>query len=61
MRFLGLINYVLFQWLFVRLAFHYDDNEEYDGWLFIGPVVPLTGWSPWGLSRNYIGRPKRIF
>jgi hypothetical protein len=42
---LGIINMVIIQWLFIRLQATCDKGQivRFD---FIGPIVPLTGW--WG-------------
>lgn len=36
--FIYVVNFILFQWLFIRLA-------NYDGiYVLVGPTLPLTGW-----------------
>jgi hypothetical protein len=57
MSLLGLSNFLLFQWFFLRLAFVYDEvggELKYRHWMFIHGIVPLTGW--WGPYRYAWGR-----
>lgn len=46
---LGVINFLIVQWLFVRIARVTDGAHRTIGWGFIGAVWPLTGW--WGRYR----------
>jgi hypothetical protein len=39
---LGVLNFLLLQWLFVRLEGIVEDGDM--RLHFIGPIVPLTGW-----------------
>lgn len=42
---LCLLNFVVLQWAFVRLARLVDDETgKQRGWIWIVGVVPLTGW-----------------
>ena len=44
------VNFLFFQWFFIRLARRYDHKlKRFTGWGFIGFMLPLTGW--WG---NYV-------
>jgi len=44
------LNFLLFQWLFIRLGHKYSRKQKkFIGWGFLGFVLPLTGW--WN---NYI-------
>jgi len=45
-------NVFLFQWYFVRLARVLNDEGKQEGWGFIGPVLPLSGW-----GTDYVGWP----
>lgn len=40
---LGWLNFVVAQWLFVRLA-RQTENGVTVGWVLLVPVIPLTGW-----------------
>lgn len=41
------LNFLYFQWFFVRLGKKYSYRQkEFLGWEFIGFMFPLTGW--WG-------------
>lgn len=45
MSWLGYLNFIVFQWFFIRLARRIDmDTMEQIGWTWITRVYPLTGW-----------------
>lgn len=55
---LGWLNFVVFQWFFVRLGRVRDmDSGEQIGWGWIKGVVPLTGW--WSDYRYVPKRERR--
>lgn len=41
---LGWFNFLVAQWLFVRLARIVDHDGSTVGWKLLGFVVPMTGW-----------------
>jgi len=41
---LGLLNYIILQWIFVRLAEEIETDASHVRWFVQFPVVPLTGW-----------------
>jgi len=42
---LGRLNFLLLQFLFMRLEQHLDDETEKTvGWAILFPIIPLTGW-----------------
>jgi hypothetical protein len=42
---LGLFNFFIVQWFFIRLQQSVDkDTGEHIEWSILGPVWPLTGW-----------------
>jgi len=41
---LGLVNFFIFQWFFVRLRKTSDMDGSNVEWSFIKGIVPLTGW-----------------
>ena len=41
---LYLLNFVLLQWFFVRLAKVVEDDGTVVCWMLLGGIVPLTGW-----------------
>lgn len=44
------INFLIFQWFFIRLGHKYNySQKKFIRWEFIGFILPLTGW--WN---NYI-------
>jgi hypothetical protein len=49
-KFIGLLNIVLFQWFFIRLAMEVDYHKQYidcfelKRMFFIVGIIPLTGW-----------------
>ena len=42
----GWINFLILQWLFVRIVGRFNERGQFAGWGLLGPVLPLTGW--WG-------------
>jgi hypothetical protein len=51
---LGLLNFLVLQWFFIRLQETVDEKTEaHERWDIIGPIVPLTGW--WN-RYWYVGR-----
>ena len=40
----GWLNIIVLQWLFVRLFYATNDQDEVVNYGFIFPVLPLTGW-----------------
>ena len=51
---LYLINFILFQWVFIRLCLFLDDGGVQTHWGFLFPVVPLTGWwSPYIPNKRF--------
>jgi len=57
MTWLGLLNSVILQWFFVRLAKIVDtETKVIVGWDLLRWIVPLTGW--WSDYR-YVGRRDR--
>ena len=40
----GIINIVILQWMFVRLRVTTDSAENIRKLDIIGPILPLTGW-----------------
>lgn len=40
----GWLNFLVLQWLCVRLQGEVDLDDGATKWAFIGPVLPLTGW-----------------
>lgn len=57
MTWLGFANIFLFQWFFIRLAKHIDDQGNIKYWSFIRWVVPCTGWKN---NMKYIGKLKYL-
>lgn len=56
MTWLGLLNSIVLQWFFVRLARIVDTKTKIIvGWKLLKWIVPLTGW--WSDYR-YIGKEK---
>lgn len=56
---LGIANFLLFQWFFIRLCFQYDDEGNFRDWGMLAGVIPLTGW-----GRDYkfvFGGPRYLF
>lgn len=44
---LGALNFLVLQWLFIRLQETVDvvdGREVHLAWNIIGPIVPLSGW-----------------
>ena len=41
---LGALNFLVLQWLFVRLQETVSDDGAHERWDIIGLIVPLTGW-----------------
>lgn len=42
---LGILNFVVLQWFFVRLSRVEDERtEDHVCYMWIYPIVPLTGW-----------------
>ena len=42
---LGILNFFLLQWIFIRLAIEVDtDTDEVSGFYILYNVYPLTGW-----------------
>lgn len=41
---LGALNFLVLQWLFIRLQETVDDNDAHVRWDIIGFIVPMTGW-----------------
>ena len=41
---LGALNFLVLQWLFIRLQETVDDNGAHEKWNVIGFIVPVTGW-----------------
>lgn len=41
---LGLLNFLVLQWFFVRLAKVCDDEGRTLSWTWLKGIVPLTGW-----------------
>lgn len=41
---LGVVNFLLFQWLFVRLQGSFENNSDNMKLSWLVGVVPLTGW-----------------
>ena len=41
---LGALNFLVLQWLFIRLQETVDDDGKHERWDIIGLIVPLTGW-----------------
>jgi hypothetical protein len=52
---LGMINYLLVQWLFIRITKWEEDGEKGYGVLFF--VLPRTGWNN---GFKYIGRERHF-
>ena len=50
----GWLNFLLVQWLCVRIAGRIDHSGKFAGWGLRGPVLPLSGW--WG---DYLPRRPR--
>lgn len=57
---LGIVNFLFFQWFFIRLCFQYDEEDgNYKDWGFLGGVLPLTGW---GTKYKFVlGGPRYLF
>ncbi len=50
---LGLINIILIQWLFFRIAKEWDtDNGKTLSYGILFPVIPLTGWKSKYIPNN---------
>lgn len=41
---IGWLNIIILQWFFTRLYWSQDDQGNVQGYGFLFPVVPLTGW-----------------
>lgn len=48
----GLLNFWVLQWFFVRLALQYDGCDVLVGHVWMKRIVPLTGW--WGTAYRRI-------
>lgn len=56
---LGIVNFVFFQWFCIRLAYTIvpsgpDGSEQERLWMFSGPYLPLTGWDLPLLKGGYV-------
>jgi len=49
---IGMLNFWVLQWCFIRLALRYDGNGVLIGHCWLKRVIPLTGW--WGVSYRQI-------
>lgn len=54
MRLLGIANFALFQWFFIRLF--YVRQMGVTRYFWEGPILPLSGW---GSDPVYLGAWKR--
>lgn len=50
LRIIGLLNFWVFQWFFIRLALKYEGEQEV-GHCWLKRVMPLSGW--WS-DYNYV-------
>lgn len=41
---LAAVNFLIFQWFFIRLGRIVEDNGTHVGWTLFKWPVPLTGW-----------------
>jgi len=49
MSWLAWVNFLFFQWFFIRLFKNVENDGTVLGWGFMGVILPLTGWLflPW--------------
>ena len=53
---LGFLNFFVFQWFFVRLAYatrKIDGKERVMGYFWLKWPIPLTGWNLFGIRIRY--------
>ena len=51
---LGLLNYLILQWLWIRLAKAVDDDGHVVYWMIMTGVYPLSGWGkPYKLTKGH--------
>jgi hypothetical protein len=50
-KMLQFINYYIVQWFFIRICKVYE--EDFKGWGFLFPVIPMSGWDERPYSKNY--------
>jgi len=55
MSLLGLFNFLILQWFFIRLA-KIVENNKITGWKILKGIIPLSGW--WS-NYKYIKREKK--
>jgi hypothetical protein len=51
---IGWLNIIVMQWLFVRLFYIQEDNGQISGYGILFPIFPLTGWWNGYFPKKYL-------